>query len=55
MLNARRFNSIIYKTSDAMNNRSIEEYLPEDAVAQLEESWRIKNDILQKENDMWNY
>ncbi|SZD72850.1 gliding motility associated protein GldN [Candidatus Ornithobacterium hominis] len=55
MLNARRFNSIIYKTSDALNNRSIEEYLPEDAVAQLEESWRIKNDILQKENDMWNY
>lgn len=55
MLNARRFNSIIYKTSDALNNRSIEEYLPEDAVAQLEESWRIKNNILQKENDMWNY
>ncbi|MGI9526560.1 MAG: gliding motility protein GldN [Weeksellaceae bacterium] len=55
MLNARRFNSIIYKSSDAMGNKSIEEYLPEDARAQLEESYRIKQNILEKENDMWNY
>ncbi|MXV38131.1 gliding motility protein GldN [Flavobacteriaceae bacterium Ap0902] len=55
MLNARRFNSVIYKSSDALGNKSIEEYLPEDARAQLEESQRIRNSILEKENDMWNY
>lgn len=55
MLNARRFSSIIYKSSDELGNRSIEEYLPEDARAQLEESHRIKNNILEKENNMWNY
>lgn len=55
MLNARRFNSIIYKSSDALGNNSIEDYLPRDARAQLEESHRIRNNILEKENDMWNY
>lgn len=55
MLNARRFNSIIYKSSDAMGNLSVKDYLPEDARAQLEESHRIKNNVLEKENDMWNY
>ena len=55
MLNARRFNAIIYKSSDVMGNRSIEEYLPEDAKAQLEESHAIRDNILERENDMWNY
>lgn len=55
MLNARRFNTIIYKSSDAMGDRSINEYLPRDAQAQLEESNRIRRAILQRENDMWSY
>lgn len=55
MLNARRFNAIIYKSSDALGNRSIEDYLPKDAQAQLEESQRIRETILERENDMWNY
>lgn len=55
MLNARRFNAIIYKSSDVMGNTSIEEYLPRDAKAQLEESHRIRDNILERENDMWNY
>ncbi len=55
MLNARRFNSLIYKSNDVLGDKSIEEFLPEDARAQLEESFRIKNNILQHENDMWNY
>lgn len=55
MLNARRFNSIIYKSSDAMGDLSIKEYLPQDARAQLDESNRIKGNILERENDMWNY
>ena len=55
MLNARRFNSVIYKTSDALGNRSIEQYIPLDAQSQMEESRRIKEEILEKENEMWNY
>ena len=33
----------------------IDEYIPNDAEGQLEESDRIKAQILQMENDMWNY
>ena len=32
----------------------IKDYIPRDADAQLEESERIKAQILQMENDMWN-
>lgn len=55
MLNGRRFNSVIYKSSDAIGDQSIEEYLPEDAKAQLEESKKVRRSILDKENNMWNY
>ena len=34
---------------------NIKDYIPNDANAQLEESERIKNQILEMENDMWNY
>ena len=33
----------------------IKDYIPNDAEEQLEESDRIKNQILEMENDMWNY
>lgn len=55
LLNGRRFNSVIYKTSETMGNRNIAEYLPEDARAQLEESERVRRKILEHENNMWNY
>ena len=54
-LNARRFNSIIYKAEGYMSDGSIKDYIPQDASGQLEESNRIKNLILSKENSMWNY
>ncbi len=54
LLNARMFNSIIYKT-EKLGASNIEEYLPKDSKAQLDESNRIKNLILQQENQMWNY
>ena len=55
VLNARRFSSIIYKSDNGLGNGVIKDYIPRDADAQLEESERIKAQILQMENDMWNY
>lgn len=55
ILNARRFSSIIYKSESGLGNGVIKDYIPNDAEEQLEESDRIKDQILQMENDMWNY
>lgn len=55
VLNARRFSSIIYKVDNGLGNGVIKDYIPKDAQAQLDESDRIKNQILQMENDMWTY
>jgi gliding motility associated protien GldN len=55
VLNARRFSSIIYKSQSEYGDGLISNYIPGDAKSQLEESNRIKNEILQKENNMWNY
>ncbi len=55
LLNARRFSTVIYKTDNGLGNGVIKDYIPKDADEQLEESERIKAQILQMENDMWNY
>ncbi|MDR2123283.1 MAG: gliding motility protein GldN [Flavobacteriaceae bacterium] len=55
VLNARRFSSIIYRSQSEYGDGEISNYIPGDAKSQLEESIRIKNEILQKENNMWNY
>ncbi len=58
VLNQRRFSSIIYKSDNGLGRAGsgvIDEYIPNDAEGQLEESDRIKAQILQMENDMWNY
>lgn len=55
VLNARRFSSIIYKSDNGLGTGVIKDYIPNDAEEQLEESDRIKNQILEMENDMWNY
>lgn len=55
ILNARRFSSIIYKSGTGLGSGTISDYIPGDAEQQLEESDRIKDQILQMENDMWNY
>lgn len=55
ILNARRFSTVIYKSDNGLGNGVIKDYIPRDADAQLEESERIKAQILQMENDMWNY
>ncbi len=58
VLNARRFSAVIYKSDNGLGRGGsgvIDEYIPNDAEGQLEESDRIKAQILQMENDMWNY
>ena len=55
IINARRFSSIIYKSSAGLGDGVIKDYIPRDADEQLEESDKIKAQILQMENDMWNY
>ncbi len=55
ILNARRFSSVIYKSENGLGNGVIKDYIPRDADEQLEESDRIKEQILMMENEMWNY
>ena len=55
VINARRFSSIIYKSSSGLGDGVIKDYIPKNADEQLEESDRIKAQILEMENDMWNY
>jgi len=55
LLIARRFNSIIYKVDNVHEDRAISEYLPKDPFLQLMESNRIKEEIRNFEQDMWNY
>lgn len=54
MLNARRFNSVIYKEENVYEDRTIENYISKDALRQLLESERIKSVIRDFEQDMWN-
>ncbi|MDQ1095061.1 MULTISPECIES: type IX secretion system ring protein PorN/GldN [Chryseobacterium] len=55
IINARRFSSIIYKSSSGLGDGVIKDYIPKNADEQLEESDRIKAQILEMENSMWNY
>ncbi|WP_080778167.1 type IX secretion system ring subunit PorN/GldN [Chryseobacterium phocaeense] len=55
IINARRFSSVIYKSSSGLGDGTIKDYIPKDADDQMDESERIKNQILSMENDMWNY
>lgn len=55
LLNARRFSSIIYKSSVGMGEGKVADYIPRNADEQMEESDRIKGEILEMENEMWNY
>lgn len=55
ILNARRFNSVIYKEENVHGDRKVEEYVAENALMQLLESERIKEKIRNFELDMWSY
>ncbi|WP_420574999.1 gliding motility protein GldN [Kordia sp.] len=55
LLNARRFNGLIYKEENVQGDRRVKEYVKENSLMQLLESERIKEKIRGREQDMWNY
>jgi len=55
LLNARRFNSIIYREENIYGNRDVAQYVKGNALFQVIESNKIKDEIRNKELDMWNY
>lgn len=55
LLNARRFNGLIYKEENVQGDRRVKDYVRENSLMQLLESNRIKDKIRGREQDMWNY
>jgi gliding motility associated protien GldN len=55
MLNARRFSSIIVKEENIYGNRAIADYVRGNSLFQLLEANKIKENIRDREMDMWNY
>ncbi len=55
LLNSRRFNSVIYKEDNIYGDRTIDEYVVDNALMQLMESDRIKEQIRNIEMDLWSY
>jgi len=55
MLNARRFSSTIVREENIYGNRAISDYVRGNSLFQLLEADKIKEDIRNKEMDMWNY
>jgi gliding motility associated protien GldN len=55
LLNARRFSSVIIKEENIYGNRSIEDYVRGNSLFQLLEADKIKENIRNREIDMWNY
>ena len=55
LLNARRFNGVIYKEDNVHGDRKIDNYVTDNALFQLLEAKRIKEVIRDREQDMWSY
>ena len=55
LLNARRFSSVILREENIYGNRKISDYIRGNALFQLLEADRIKENIRDREIDMWNY
>ena len=55
LLNSRRFNGYIFREENVQGDRSISEYITDNALMQLLESDRIKEKIRDFEQDMWSY
>jgi gliding motility associated protien GldN len=54
ILNSRH-NSVIYKEENVYGDRSINDYMKDNAQNQLLEAERVKEKIRDFESDMWNY
>ncbi|AUC86136.1 gliding motility protein GldN [Polaribacter sp. ALD11] len=55
LLNARRFSSTIVREENIYGNRAIEDYVRGNSLFQMLEANKIKEDIRNREIDMWNY
>ncbi|WP_435137166.1 gliding motility protein GldN [Formosa sp. A9] len=55
ILNSRRFNGYIFKEENVYGDREVTEYIEDNALMQLLESDRIKENIRNFELDMWSY
>jgi len=55
LLNGRRFSAVIYKTDNEYGDREIKDYIGENALKQLLESERLKEEVRDFESNMWNY
>jgi gliding motility associated protien GldN len=55
LLNARRFSAVIVREENIYGNRAIEDYVRGNSLFQLLEANKIKEDIRNREMDMWSY
>ncbi|HBR53955.1 MAG TPA: gliding motility protein GldN [Flavobacteriaceae bacterium] len=55
LLNSRRFNAMIYKEDNVQGDRGVRDYINDNAMMQLLEAERIKDQIRNMEIDLWNY
>ena len=55
LLNSRRFSAIIYKEDNVQGDRGVGDYINDNALMQLMEAERIKDQIRNMEIDLWNY
>ncbi|MBT8258335.1 MAG: gliding motility protein GldN [Bacteroidia bacterium] len=55
LLNSRRFNGYIFREENVQGDRTITEYISDNALMQLLESNRVKEKIRDFEQDMWSY
>ena len=55
LLNAHRFNALIYKTENIYGDREVKDYVKGNSLFQVLESQKLKDEIRNKELDLWNY
>jgi gliding motility associated protien GldN len=55
LINARRFNSVIFLEENVQEDREIKDYITKNSFMQLLESERIKEKIRNLEHDMWSW
>ncbi len=55
LLNAKRYSSIIYKEENVYGDREVKDYIKGNSLFQVLESQKIKEDIRDKELNMWSY
>ena len=55
LLNSRRFSAMIYKEDNVHTDREVSDYITKNALMQLLESERLKEQIRNIEIDLWNY